>query len=217
MLLGPSPNRWRATRSARLAMPPQWPIQGLIRHFRHENRRPDPREARRHGRDRGGVSAQRHLAQLNIGRLVAPPRTTRAWLSSWARSTASTGSASGPPASSGWMEGSGEPGTGNTEKQYRRRSATSSPISPCGKAFADLEHFVWNTVHRQFLERRANWFEALGRAAFRDVVDRAGASSDAGRRRWSGWRHLKVKRGRASMAFDWEHARGLLTGFLLDR
>ena len=25
-----------------------------------------------------------------------------------------------------------------------------------------LEHFVWNTVHRQFYERRAEWFEVLG-------------------------------------------------------
>jgi hypothetical protein len=29
-----------------------------------------------------------------------------------------------------------------------------------------LEHFVWNTVHRQFYERRAEWFEVLGRMHF---------------------------------------------------
>ena len=26
---------------------------------------------------------------------------------------------------------------------------------------ASLEHFVWNTVHRQFYERRAEWFELM--------------------------------------------------------
>ena len=29
-----------------------------------------------------------------------------------------------------------------------------------------LEAFVWNTVHRAFYERRAEWFEVLGRMHF---------------------------------------------------
>ena len=31
---------------------------------------------------------------------------------------------------------------------------------------ASLENFVWNTVHRQFYERRAEWFEVLGAMHF---------------------------------------------------
>ena len=31
---------------------------------------------------------------------------------------------------------------------------------------ASLEQFVWNTVHRQFYERRAEWFEVLGEMHF---------------------------------------------------
>jgi hypothetical protein len=29
-----------------------------------------------------------------------------------------------------------------------------------------LEHFVWNTVHRTFYERRAEWFEVPGKMHF---------------------------------------------------
>ncbi len=29
-----------------------------------------------------------------------------------------------------------------------------------------LEHFVWNTVHKQVYRRRAEWFEALGKQHF---------------------------------------------------
>jgi hypothetical protein len=31
---------------------------------------------------------------------------------------------------------------------------------------ADLEHYVWNTVHRQFMKRRAQWFVPLDRPYF---------------------------------------------------
>ena len=29
-----------------------------------------------------------------------------------------------------------------------------------------LENFVWNTVHRSFYQRRAEWFEVLGKMHF---------------------------------------------------
>ena len=31
---------------------------------------------------------------------------------------------------------------------------------------ADLEHYVWNTVHRQFMKRRAQWFAPLDHPYF---------------------------------------------------
>lgn len=31
---------------------------------------------------------------------------------------------------------------------------------------ADLEHYVWNTVHRQFMKRRAEWFVPLDQPYF---------------------------------------------------
>ena len=31
---------------------------------------------------------------------------------------------------------------------------------------ADLEHYVWNTVHHQFMKRRAQWFAPLDRPYF---------------------------------------------------
>ncbi|OIQ72972.1 hypothetical protein GALL_453980 [mine drainage metagenome] len=34
------------------------------------------------------------------------------------------------------------------------------------ESVATLEEFVWNTVHRAFYERRAEWFEVLGKMHF---------------------------------------------------
>jgi hypothetical protein len=31
---------------------------------------------------------------------------------------------------------------------------------------ADLEHFVWNTVHKRFYQKKGNWFEPMGRPHF---------------------------------------------------
>ena len=40
-----------------------------------------------------------------------------------------------------------------------------------------LERFVWATVHKQFYNRKSDWFETAGSGAFRDVADRSGAYS----------------------------------------
>ena len=69
-----------------------WPIQGLIRHFRHEiEQRIDDYAANPHTepvRDGGGVTAMdetQHLAQLNIGRCAtrsairASPTSSTTW------------------------------------------------------------------------------------------------------------------------------------------
>ena len=34
------------------------------------------------------------------------------------------------------------------------------------KDFGSFEHFVWNTVHKQFYRRKAEWFEPFGRPHF---------------------------------------------------
>ena len=42
-----------------------------------------------------------------------------------------------------------------------------------------LEHFVWNTVHKRIYQKKGNWFDADANAAFRHVVDRGRSHSDA--------------------------------------
>ena len=59
------------------------------------------------------------------------------------------------------MEGSGEPGTGNTETKIDGDPRYVANLT-VWESVESLEHFVWNTVHRQFYERRREWFEVLG-------------------------------------------------------
>lgn len=63
------------------------------------------------------------------------------------------------------MEGSGAPGTGNTEASIGGDAQAISNLT-VWRDVASLEAFVWNTVHRQFYERRAEWFEVLGAMHF---------------------------------------------------
>ena len=63
------------------------------------------------------------------------------------------------------MEGSGEPGKGNTEMKIAGDPRFVSNLT-VWEDVASLERFVWNTVHRSFYERRAEWFEVLGRMHF---------------------------------------------------
>ncbi|NOX72544.1 MAG: DUF3291 domain-containing protein [Alphaproteobacteria bacterium] len=63
------------------------------------------------------------------------------------------------------MEGSGEPGSGNTENKINGDELLV-PNLTVWQDVASLEEFVWDTVHRQFYERRAEWFEVLGDMGF---------------------------------------------------
>ena len=49
-----------------------------------------------------------------------------------------------------------------------------------------LERFVWATVHKQFYNRKTEWFERLVDAAFRHVAGRGRAYPDPRRGRWRG-------------------------------
>jgi hypothetical protein len=58
------------------------------------------------------------------------------------------------------MEGSGEPGTGNTDAKIGGDPRFVSNLTVWTDVEA-LERFVWGTVHKRFYERRAEWFEML--------------------------------------------------------
>ena len=101
-----------------------------------------------------------HLAQLNVGRLVAEPGDPRV-ADFMAALDRVNGLGKRSPGFVWMMEGSGEPGTGNTEASIGDDPRHVFNLTVWESVEA-LEHFVWNTVHRQFYERRADWFEVLG-------------------------------------------------------
>jgi len=63
------------------------------------------------------------------------------------------------------MEGSGEPGTGNTETKIGGDPRFVANLT-VWESVETLEDFVFNTVHRQFYERRREWFDVLGEMHF---------------------------------------------------
>ena len=110
------------------------------------------------------MTGQMHLAELNVGRLLAPTDDPRV-----AEFMAALDRVNGiGKRSKGFvwmMEGSGEPGTGNTETKIGGDAQFVSNLT-VWESVATLEQFVWNTVHRAFYERRQEWFEVLGKMHF---------------------------------------------------
>lgn len=105
-----------------------------------------------------------HLAELNLGRLLAPKDDPRV-AGFMAALDRVNGLGKRSPGFVWMMEGSGEPGTGNTGARVGDDPQLISNLT-VWESVATLEHFVWNTVHRAFYERRAEWFEVLGRMHF---------------------------------------------------
>lgn len=105
-----------------------------------------------------------HLAELNIGRLVADtddPRVAE-FMENLDRIN---GMGKRMPGFVWMMEGSGAPGTGNTEAKIDGDPRFVSNLT-VWETVESLETFVWGTVHRQFYERRKEWFEVLGEMHF---------------------------------------------------
>ena len=107
---------------------------------------------------------RQHLAELNIGRLLAPvddPRVAE-FMGNLDRIN---GLGKRMPGFVWMMEGSGEPGTGNTENSVGDDPQFVTNLTVWEDA-ASLERFVWGTVHKQFYDRRQEWFEILGEQHF---------------------------------------------------
>ncbi len=105
-----------------------------------------------------------HLAELNVGRLIAytdDPRVAE-FMAALDRVN---GLGKRMPGFVWMMEGSGEPGTGNTAAKIGG-DPRFIPNLTVWESVETLEQFVWNTVHRQFYERRQEWFEVLGEMHF---------------------------------------------------
>lgn len=104
------------------------------------------------------------LAELNVGRLVAPTDDPRVadFMQALDRIN---GMGKRMPGFVWMMEGSGEPGTGNTENSIDDDPQFVANLT-VWEDVSSLETFVWQTVHRQFYDRRAEWFELLGEKHF---------------------------------------------------
>ncbi len=138
-----------------------------------------------------GMFDGKHIAELNIGRLVAPtydPRVAE-FMNALDRIN---GMGKRMPGYVWMMEGSGEPGTGNTENNLGDDPQFVANLTVWADV-ASLEAFAFGTVHRQFYERRQDWFEVLGQMHFvmwpvdtdhRPTLEEGMARLDALRRRW---------------------------------
>ena len=98
-----------------------------------------------------------HLAQLNVARLVAPTDDPRV-AEFMANLDRINGLGKRSPGFIWMMEGSGEPGTGNTEAVLDGDPQFVANLTVWESVQA-LEHFVRNTLHSRFMARRAEWFE----------------------------------------------------------
>ena len=105
-----------------------------------------------------------HLAELIIGRLLAPTDDPRVaefmgaldWVNGLGKRM---------PGFVWMMEGSGQPGTGNTAAKLDGDPQFVSNLT-VWENVATLENFAWNTGYRAFYERRQEWFEVLGKMHF---------------------------------------------------
>lgn len=108
--------------------------------------------------------AGHHLAELNVGRLLAPTDDPRVadFMGNLDRIN---GLGKRMPGFVWMMEGSGEPGTGNTENAIDGDPQFVSNLT-VWEDVASLEKFVWGTIHKQFYDRRQDWFEIMGQQHF---------------------------------------------------
>ena len=142
-----------------------------------------------------------HLAELNVGRLLAPTDDPRVAEFMGALDRIN-GLGKRMPGFVWMAEGSGEPGTGNTSVKLDGDAQFVSNLT-VWESVETLEAFVWNTVHRAFYERRAEWFEVLGKLHFvmwwvpaghRPTIDEAMARLA-----------MKQEQGDSDEAFGWAY------------
>ena len=100
-----------------------------------------------------------HLAELNVGRLAGLPDDPRVadFMENLDRIN---GLGKRMPGFVWMMEGAGAPGTGNTENNIGEDPQYVANLT----VWEDVEtlgNFVWKTVHKQFYDRRHEWFQVL--------------------------------------------------------
>ncbi|WP_342075266.1 DUF3291 domain-containing protein [Yoonia sp. SS1-5] len=100
-----------------------------------------------------------HLAELNIGRLIAPTDDPR--VAEFMQNLDRVNGLGKRMRGFVWMmEGSGEPGRGNTEACIDGDPQFVANLSVWENPAA-LERFVFDTLHARFMARGKTWFEEL--------------------------------------------------------
>ena len=149
------------------------------------------------------MRAGHHLAELNIGRLLAPTDDARVaeFMDNLDRVN---GLGKRMPGFVWMMEGSGAPGTGNTENHIGDDPQFVANLT-VWEDLPSLEKFVWDTIHARFFERRHEWFEVMAApdlvmwhvpVGHRPTLDEGLARLE----------HLKTQ-GDSDFAFGWDWAR----------
>jgi hypothetical protein len=126
-----------------------------------------------------------HLAELNVGRLLAPTDDPRV-AEFMAALDRVNGMGKRMPGFVWMMEGSGEPGTGNTEAKIGGDPQFVSNLT-VWESVETLENFVWNTVHRAFYERRAGVVRGAGPRCISSCGGCPRGTGPRWTRRWRGW------------------------------
>lgn len=110
------------------------------------------------------MSRDGELAELNVGRLLAPPDDPRVaeFMDNLDRVN---GLGKRMPGFVWMMEGSGAPGTGNTDNHIGDDPQFVANLT-VWRDVSSLKRFVWGTIHKQFYDRRAEWFAVLGEMHF---------------------------------------------------
>lgn len=142
-----------------------------------------------------------HIAELNIGRLIAPTDDPRVADFMGALDMVN-GLGKRMPGFVWMMEGSGEPGTGNTENSIGDDPQFVANMT-VWEDVQSLERFVFNTVHKKFYDRRADWFQILAGQHFVMWYVEAGhkPTLDEAQRRLA----YKEKHGDSDYAFGWSY------------
>lgn len=144
-----------------------------------------------------------HLAELNIGRLTAPTDDPRVadFMDNLDRIN---GLGKRMPGFVWMMEGSGEPGQGNTEAKLDGDPQFVANMS-VWESVETLETFVWGTIHKQFYDRKAEWFEVMGDMHFVMwwVPEGHKPTLEEGRARLA----LTQKQGDSDDAFGWDYVK----------
>lgn len=143
------------------------------------------------------------LAELNVGRLVAPTDDPRV-AEFMANLDRVNGLGKRMPGFVWMMQGSGEPGTGNTEAKIDGDPQFVANLT-VWEDFESLYSFVYRTLHDKFMARKAEWFKPLAEKHFvmwwvpaghRPSLDEALGRLD-----------LLRRNGASEDAFDWDWAK----------
>ena len=105
-----------------------------------------------------------NLAELKIGRLVAPTDDPRV-VEFMNNLDNINGLGKRMPRFVWMMEGSGEPGTGNTETKIDGGPQFVTNLT-VWEDLPSLETFVFKTLHAKFMDRKTEWFEVLTQQHF---------------------------------------------------